>query len=111
MRYSRVRVKCSDQLIEELKRFKDYCMLEKNAVFIKDFFDEVIAGIKETMERARLLNDIEEDGTVYREFSLTVPMVVWDYVKEFSANHEEGYQDIELFFDEIGRIKETAFRR
>ena len=111
MRYSKVRVKCSDRLVGELGRFKTFCATEKEEVFIDDFFDEVIKGVIETMALARMNKDINEDGTVYSEFSLTVPMVVWSYVKEYVNNHEEGYEDIELFFDEISRLRENEFRR
>lgn len=111
MKYAKARVKCSDALIAELSNFKDFCKGGMETEIVKDFFNEVIEGITDIMSEAHITGELDESGVVFKEFFITVPNVVWSFVKDYVAKHKEGYEDIELFFDEISRVKESSFRR
>lgn len=111
MKYARAHVKCSDALISELLTFKDYCVKEEASVYVLDFVSEVIEGITDVMAYYRQADALDEEGAVYREFMITVPEIVWNFVKEFMAGKKEGFKEIEMFFDQLAKLEKKEFVR
>lgn len=110
MKYSNVRVKCSDRLLIELDKFKAFCS-DDTTGYVEDFINEAQEGIAEAMADARLTHNLNEDGTVFSEMRLVIPHIVWAFIKSFIHGKEEDYTEIGLFFEEIGRIQDAEFKR
>lgn len=106
MKYSKVRVKCSKELITEIDYFLS---LEKRDPAIIDFLNEVKEGIEEKL----LLKGIQGEmhDFTYAEFFMTLPRIVYDTARDFLSNNPPDYSELCLFFENIVEIKEYTFRR
>lgn len=108
MKYTTVRVKCSDDLISEIDDFisdLDVC----NEAMI-EFLLEVKEGVQEKLFSVNRRKE-KSDDIMYAEFFMTLPKSVRDIAKEYISSKESDHSELCLLFENIVRVKEHLFKR
>lgn len=108
MKYAKVQVKCSGELLLEIDRF--IVALENCSEELKDFLLEVKEGVSERLEVARNRNEMLEH-TVYAEISMTLPKSIYEKAKNYICDKSTEYSELYMLFENIARIKEYLFKR
>lgn len=108
MKYSKVRVKCSRELLKEIDRFME--MMVGFGDGLEDFLLEVNEGVSEKLEGAEKRNDAGE-CIVYAEFSMTLPKSVYERAKNHIQDQSSEYTELYMLFENIANVKEYSFKR
>lgn len=108
MKYAKVQVKCSEELLREIDRF--ITVMENCSEELKDFLLEVKDGVSERLEVARNRNDVLEH-TVYAEISMILPKSIYERAKNYICDKSTEYSELYMLFENITRIKEYLFKR
>jgi len=108
MKYAKVQVKCSEELLKEIDKFNT--VIEEGSEELEDFLLEVKEGVSERLEVAKNRDEVLEH-TVYAEISMTLPKSIYERAKGYICDKSTEYSELYLLFENIARIKEYLFKR
>ena len=99
MKYTKISVKCSQSLIDEIDEFLNSDT--DHSFILRDFLTEIKEGITEELARGHMQNE-------YPEIKVTLPAALQTLVVPFK---KRSHSELQLLFKNILAQQKRAFRR